>query len=221
MAQLAINTQDYRDLYETMQSIYHILEYNKKDLEFCPIEQYTKLKEKYSEVEKNYRICSEELDSTKKKLKDEIEKNNSWESIKAGYIQEIEELKAKNKEMENNCLKAREELEKYNINLSDPSSETIFLEVIDNALKPTYIENRAFYIGVRRDNVYEFCYNEAKAQHQKAIAAIPTILEPYCDIEGVMPSDATKVENRGKGILKIDEKDCFIIEKRAKVRLVK
>ena len=219
MAQLSINTQDYRDLYETMQSIYQILKYNEKELEFCPLEQFSKLNEDYCALAKDYKTCREELESIKKKLSEEIAKNNSWEQIKAGYLQQIEELKAKNLELENNCLKASEELGKYNI--LDPTSETIFLEVIDNALKPTTIENRAIYVAVKKGNAYEFCYNEAKAQHQKVLASISIFLKPYCDIEGLMPSDATRVENRGKGFLTIDENDSYIIKERAKVRLVK
>ena len=118
-------------------------------------------------------------------------------------------------------LKGQRRVGKYNINVSDPTSETIFLEVIDNALKPTTIENRAIYVAVKKGSAYEFCYNEAKAQHQKVIASIPTLIKPYCDIEGLLSSDATRVENRGKGLLTIDENDSYIVEVRAKVRFVK
>lgn len=221
MAQLTIDTQNYKDLYETMQAIYHILLYNKNDIEFCPIEDFKKLEEKYNALEKEYNTCLGELDSTTKKLNEEIERNLSWKSLQTGYIQEIEELKAKILKLEDNNRKLVEELGKYNINISDSAKEIILLGVEDNSLKLTTIENKAFYFAAKKGSAYEFCYNESKAQHLKAIESYKTILEPFCEIEGVILSDAKRVESRGIGLLTIDENDCFVVEEKAKVRFVK
>ena len=125
MAQLTIDTQDYKDLYETMQTIYHILLYNKNDIEFCPIEDFKKLEEKYNALNINYNTCLEELNSTNKKLNEEIEKNKTWEPLQTDYLQEIEKLKVKLLELEDRNSKLEEELGKYNINISDPAKEII------------------------------------------------------------------------------------------------
>lgn len=221
MAQLTIDTQNYKDLYETMQAIYHILLYNKNDIEFCPMEDFKKLEEKYNALEKDYNTCFSELDSTNKRLNEEIEKSKSWEPDKARYLQEIEELKAKILELEDNNRKLVEELGKYKINIIDPAKEIILLGIEDNSLKLTTIETKAFYFAAKKGSAYEFCYNESKAQHLKAIESYKTILEPFCEIEGVMLSDAKRVESRGMGLLTIDENDCFVVEQKAKVRLLK
>ena len=221
MAQLTIDTQNYKDLYETMQAIYHILLYNKNDVEFCPIEDFKKLEEKYNALEKDYNICFDELDSTNKKLNKEIEKNKTWEPLQANYLQEIENLKVKLLKLEDHNRKLEEELGKYSINILDPVKEIILLGVENNSLKLTTIENKAFYFAAKKGSAYEFCYNESKAQHLKAIESYKTILEPFCEIEGVILPDAKRVESRGVGLLTIDENDCFVVEEKAKVRLVK
>ena len=221
MAQLTIDTQDYKDLYETMQTIYHILLYNKNDIEFCPIEDFKKLEEKYNALKINYNTCLEELNSTNKRLNEEIEKNKTWEPLQTDYLQEIEKLKVKLLELEDRNSKLEEELGKYNINISDPAKEIILLGVEDYSLKLTTIENKAFYFAAKKGSAYEFCYNESKAQHLKAIESYKTILEPFCEIEGVILPDAKRVESRGIGLLTIDENDCFVVEEKAKVRLVK
>ena len=219
MAQLTIDTQDYRDLYETMQAIYNNLKYNKKDLEFCPIDQFNKIEDKYSALEKDYNTCLEELDSIKKKLSAEIEKNRSLETIKANCLQEIEDLKAKYIELEEKYSRNKEELNKYTPDFEDPSVEFLYFCVKDGSLERTVMERNAFYFAVKRDNAYDFWYYEEKASHKKAIECLQTILEPFCEIEGEVAT-ANTVVNRGNGLLAI-ENEKFVVKRKAKVGLIK
>ena len=79
MAQFTIDTQNFRDLYETAHIIQSLLKYNQKELEFCPIKDYEELQEKYNALKMKFAECEEELETAKQKLDDELAKNASLE----------------------------------------------------------------------------------------------------------------------------------------------
>ena len=220
MAQLTINTQDFRDLYETAHIIQTLLVYNQKDLEFCPLKDYKELLEKYNNLEKKYAECVEDLDSAKKKLNEELARIYSLESQQKNHDQEIIELKSINKQLEDKNKKNEEELSKYKMDIGT-STAPLYLTVNGNMLEHTYIERSAFYIAVKKGEAYEFCYNEEKAAHMKAIESLASIIQPFCIIEGdVSPKEATSIVSRGKGLLTI-ENEKFVVESKAKIRLVR
>lgn len=221
MAQLTLDTLNPQDVADTMSALQTIIVRNNLEKNFCPIQEYNLVKEKLDSLTMKYNQQVEKLNSYKENIETETKKKELLESQLSNLQSEFSELTQKFNGQSEELKKCLERLDNYTIDYKPAGSQTeyIYFDVENGVLKET-TQKSAYYKAIKKGNVFEFQYNEDKAPHMKAINGYQSILEPFCEIESKNIPISNFVENRGKGILSLEDGNLVVTEK-ARVRILR
>lgn len=221
MAQITLDTLNPQDVADAMSALQSIIVRNNLEKIFCPIQEYNLVKDKLDSLTSKCQQQVDELNKNKEIIETETKKRESLESQLLDFQSKFSELSQKYESQSEELKKCYERLDSYTIDFKPAGSQTeyIYFDVEKGVLKET-TQKSAYYKAIKNGNVFEFVYNEEKAPHIKAINGYQTILEPFCDIESQIPQFPNFVENRGKGILSLEDGN-LVVMKKACVRILR
>ena len=221
MAQITLDTLNPQDIADAMSALQSIIVRNNLEKIFCPIQEYYNVKDQLDSMTVKYEQQVDELNKNKEILETETKKRESLESQLLDLQAQYSELSQKYESQSEEMKKCNERLDSYTIDYKPAGSQTeyIYFDVEEGVLKET-TQKSAYYKAIKNGNTFEFVYNEEKAPHMKSINGCQSILEPFCDIESNIPQFSNYVENRGKGILSLDDGN-LVVMKKARVRILR
>lgn len=221
MAQITLDTLNPQDIADVMSSLQSIIVRNNLEKIFCPIQEYNYVKDKLDSLTTKCQQQAEELNKDKEIIETDTKKIESLETQLQDLQSQYSELSQKYEIQSEEMKKCREKLDSYTIDYKPAGSNTefVYFDVENGMLKET-AQKSAYYKAIKNGNVFEFQYNEEKAPHMKSINSCRSILEPFCEIESQIPQYPNFVENRGKGILSLEDGNLVVKEK-ARVRIIR
>ena len=221
MAQYIIDTLNPQELADAMAALQAIIVRNNLEKNFCPIHEYDLVKGELDSLTLTCQQQLDELNKNKKIIETETNKRESLESQLLTLQSQFSELSQKYESQSEELKKCYERLDSYTIDFKPAGSqaEFIYFDVENGVMKET-TQKSAYYKAIKNGNVFEFVYNEEKAPHMKAINGFQSILEPFCDIESQISQSPNFVENRGKGILSLEDGN-IVIKQKARIRILR
>ena len=221
MAQITLDTLNPQDVADAMSALQSIIVRNNLEKLFCPIQEYNLVKDKLDSLTTKCQQQVEELNKNKEIIETETKEKESLKSQLSNLQSQFSELTQKFKSQSDELKKSLERLDSYTIDYKPAGYQTeyIYFDVENGVMKET-TQKSAYYKAVKKGNVFEFQYNEEKAHHMKAINGKESILEPFCEIESQIPQFANFVENRGKGILSLED-GILVVTKKSCVRILR
>ncbi len=219
MAQITLDTLNPQDVADAMSALQSIIVRNNLEQNFCPIQEYNHVKGQLDNLTMKYQQQVEELKKNKENIETETKKRESLESRLLELQSQFSGLSQKYESQSEELKKCYERLDSYTIDYKPSGSQTvyIFFDVENGVLKET-TQKSAFYKAIKNGNVFEFVYNDEKAPHMKAINGRQSIILPFCEIESQIPQFSNYVENRGKGILALEDGN-LVVKRKARVRI--
>ena len=212
MGQITIDTLNKIDRDNAMVALHAIALSNGEDLLFCPINEYNEQVGKFKELNSVYQKCKEDRDFFEVELTKETEKNNNLLEANNSIREKNEEFQREKEELTSKVKELNEKLSKFTFGYdADGKCVLLFFKPEKDKLIQT-TNDTALFVGVAKDGVIEYQFNDEKGIHQKAIQNKNDMLIPFCDIEHEAP-EANYIENKDKGSFSLNGGEFKMIKK--------
>lgn len=221
MAQYIIDTLNPQELADAMVALQAIIVRNNLEKNFCPIQEYNMVKDELDRLTMTYQQHVDEMNRNEEIIEMETKKRESLESQLLDLQTKFSELFKEYTDQSEKLKECSDRLDSYTIDYKPAGSQTefIYFDVEKGVLKET-TQKSAYYKAKKNGNVFEFVYNDEKAPHMRAINGRQSILEPFCEIESQSPQSPNFVENRGVGMLSLEDENLVVVKK-ARVRILR